>query len=132
MGAEGSWAPHASPSGMRLTFVVDMDDAEASVAAPPLWDDDIGVVEFQTLDQVKIPMLFSDKGHGQILSWNVGRQSVGFLNLEIDVIWAKDGWLRQWEARPGFAKGSTWAPAQTKNPPHEPSFAWEKTSTRRP
>ena len=36
MGAEGSSAPHASPSGMRLTFVVDMDDAEASVATPPL------------------------------------------------------------------------------------------------
>lgn len=132
MGAEGNSAPHASPSGMRLTFVVYMDDAEASVATPPLRDDDIGVVEFQTLDQVKIPMLFSDKGHGQILSWNVRRQSVGLLNLEIDVTWPKDGWLRQWEARSGFAKGSTWTPAQTKNPLHEPSFAWEKTSIRRP
>jgi len=44
-----------------------MNDAEASLATPPLGDDDIGVIEFQTLDQVEIPMLFSDKGHGQIL-----------------------------------------------------------------
>lgn len=40
----------------RLTFVIEMNDGEASLSTPPLLNGHVCVVQFETLHEIKVPM----------------------------------------------------------------------------